>query len=411
MSFENAPTQSQASINLDDVNMPPTNITNENTSDFISFKLVAISLIFISFSVALMSSSIGESYSTSYSNTQPTEFSLMFSTMNQNLGELLPDSFARDILIPPYNTSFWISTELLDVVNGVLFFIVLPFLFIRLLLRFNEEEKKFNHWTFFTKTTSFIVILLLIVSGLLSGLAMIMWGNPSGYEFFLFPVLVVYFIFSFLQKIFVSHPFTKVIFSKIVAIIGVAGVLFYFYWLSNFIRVQQVGKESVKQSFLEFFKEARVDYTSLGDFNTILAKVDPSMNYFYSNYVSQAQSDSSTSTTSYSFDAFLYHMEGVCKSKIRLVRNGYYNPDSNLEIIDLLFVGDVLTVKNVDIFQDGLLSRNSSFSGGSTFTEGEGGRYILLCGRKIPSGVFSYSRNELAVALKDVSQMFQSEKK
>ena len=94
MSFENAPTQSQASINLDDVNMPPTNITNENTSDFISFKLVAISLIFISFSVALMSSSIGESYSTSYSNTQPTEFSLMFSTMNQNLGELLPDSFA-----------------------------------------------------------------------------------------------------------------------------------------------------------------------------------------------------------------------------------------------------------------------------------------------------------------------------
>lgn len=133
--------------------MPPTNITNENTSDFISFKLVAISLIFISFSVALTSSSIresySESYSTSYFNTQPTEFSLMFSTMNQNLGELLPDSFARDILIPPYNTSFWISTELLDVVNGVLFFIVLPFLFIRLLLRFNEEEKKFNHWTFF----------------------------------------------------------------------------------------------------------------------------------------------------------------------------------------------------------------------------------------------------------------------
>lgn len=400
--------------------MPPTNITNENTSDFISFKLVAISLIFISFSVALTSSSIresySESYSTSYFNTQPTEFSLMFSTMNQNLGELLPDSFARDILIPPYNTSFWISTELLDVVNGVLFFIVLPFLFIRLLLRFNEEEKKFNHWTFFTKTTSFIVILLLIVSGLLSGLAMIMWGNPSGYEFFLFPVLVVYFLFSFLQKIFVSHPFTKVIFSKIVAIIGIAGVLFYFYWLSNFIRVQQVGKESVKQSFLEFFKEARVEYTSLGDFNAMLAKVDPSMNYFYSNYVSQAQSDSSTSTTSYSFDAFLYHMEGVCKSKIRLVRNGYYHPDSNLEIIDLLFVGDVLTVKNVDIFdsqslQGGLLSRNSSFSGGSTFTEGEDGRYVLLCGRKVPSGVFSYNISELAVALKDVSQMFQSEKK
>jgi hypothetical protein len=318
------------------------------------------------------------------------------------LALFLPQFF-QAVFVIPGNVSTFASVSLLETLNSFLLLIVLPLSLVRILApKFDKVIGEFRHKAQVEAFFTFVLCATIAAVFYIDFVVFALFRTLSGVELLLFPILAVYLSWLFCEVLLNRYPKVGVLFSKISFLVLALLIFSYFYWFASNIQSQQDQKSTAKAQFGQVVREAKLGEFSLQDFSSQFHKVDPTIEYNFIDY----QDSNVYNTMKPELRAFLDVLESSCGVKLSMFRDGYYNSNGNLETTTLLFGGDALILKSIDVrSSESPISQKEEIVGNNNLALSQNiNNDITMCGKTFSSKIFAYGTLDVKSALEEFNK-------